>query len=60
MTVTIRRIAARSTRHATEDDGQGLVEYGLILTLVAVASVAALQSLVGPLGDAIQSPLGVF
>lgn len=36
---------------ANEEDGQGMVEYGLILALVAVAAIAVL----GPLGKQIKA-----
>jgi len=33
------------------DDGQALVEYGLILTLIAILAVSALAVLGGKVGD---------
>ena len=33
-----------------EEDGQGMVEYGLIIALVAIAVIAALSALGGGLG----------
>jgi pilus assembly protein Flp/PilA len=38
-----------TTTRLTAQEGQGLVEYGLILLLVAIAAVVALTALGGPL-----------
>ncbi|MEZ4521002.1 MAG: Flp family type IVb pilin [Thermomicrobiales bacterium] len=35
-----------------DEEGQGLVEYALIIALVAVASIGALQLLTGDIGTA--------
>jgi pilus assembly protein Flp/PilA len=34
-----------------EDEGQGLVEYALIIALVSIVLVVALQTLAGGIGD---------
>jgi pilus assembly protein Flp/PilA len=36
----------------TEDDGQGLVEYALIIALVAFAAVVAMQTLANDINNA--------
>jgi len=42
------------------EEGQGLVEYALILVLVAVAMVAALQALTGGLNNAYSYAVSQF
>lgn len=49
-----RIVAWRMSRKATEESGQGLAEYALILALVALGCVAAL----GMLGEAIRDSPG--
>jgi Flp pilus assembly pilin Flp len=39
-------------------EGQGLVEYGMILTLIAVAAIAALVTLGGSITSSITSSAG--
>jgi Flp pilus assembly pilin Flp len=46
---TFRAIAA--ARHLREQRGQGLVEYGLIVSLVSLVLVVGLLSLSGELGN---------
>ncbi|MFO7820346.1 MAG: Flp family type IVb pilin [Halanaerobacter sp.] len=41
-------------RLVKEEDGQGMVEYGLILALVAVAVIAVLTTMGGNIGDIFQ------
>ncbi|NLC11291.1 MAG: Flp family type IVb pilin [Firmicutes bacterium] len=38
-------------RFVREEEGQGMVEYGLILALVAIAAIAILGTLGSTLGD---------
>ena len=40
-------VFARATETATNEDGQTMVEYGLILALVSIAAIAAV-TLLGP------------
>lgn len=42
MSNRLRSLVARVQAHLTDEDGQGLVEYGMILSLVAVLCVGAL------------------
>ncbi|NLJ86338.1 MAG: Flp family type IVb pilin [Firmicutes bacterium] len=42
------------TRFNKNDEGQGMVEYGLILALVSIAAIAILYALGGDLGDILQ------
>jgi len=44
-------ITTRMLGRFGNDDGQALVEYGLILTLIAVLAVSALAVLGGKVGD---------
>lgn len=48
-------------RFFVEEDGQGMVEYGLILGLIAIIAIAALTATgqsVGDIFDAIKTKLG--
>ena len=40
---------------ASEEDGQGMVEYGLIIALVSVVLIAVLTTLSGSLNDIFQA-----
>jgi pilus assembly protein Flp/PilA len=40
-------IAAWLSKFETEEEGQGLVEYALIIVLVSIMAIAALQTLSG-------------
>ncbi len=44
-----------AVRLRNEEDGQGLVEYGLIIALVAIALVVALGALSGGIGNVFAS-----
>lgn len=44
----------------TEDEGQGMVEYGLILALVAVGAVGLLYTLGGNVSSTLQSIVDAF
>ena len=41
-----------------EEAGQDLVEYGLLVSLVAVAAVASMQSLASAISDVFSSAVG--
>jgi pilus assembly protein Flp/PilA len=47
-------------RVLVDDSGQGLVEYGLILTFVAVAAIAALVSLGGGINGTLSAISGAL
>ncbi len=51
----ISKDAARKANESTDEEGQGLAEYGLILALVAVLCVAALQALQGGISGTLAS-----
>lgn len=42
-------------RSHTNEDGQGLAEYGLILALIAIVCIAALSSLAGGIDGTLSS-----
>jgi pilus assembly protein Flp/PilA len=48
--VNVSKLLALVTR-ATDDDGQGLAEYALILGLIAIVSIIALLFLGGQISD---------
>ncbi len=50
----ISKVAAYAAYKARDEEGQGLVEYGLILALIAVVCIAALTTM----GGAISTKLG--
>lgn len=43
------------TRLLTHDDGQDVIEYGLLLALIALGLIALMPGLGGQLGDAFRS-----
>jgi pilus assembly protein Flp/PilA len=43
-----------------DEEGQGLVEYGLILALVSVVAIAALTALGGGVGGVLNEVTGAF
>ncbi|MDP4109465.1 MAG: Flp family type IVb pilin [Bacillota bacterium] len=43
----MKKLVSKTAGFLSEEDGQGMVEYGLILGLIAVAAIAALVAL-GP------------
>jgi len=45
ITARIAQIASQLTRRVRSQDGQGMVEYGLIIVLVAIAVIVALTAL---------------
>lgn len=47
---TILLLNAEELRHADREEGQALVEYGLILALVAIVCVSLLLALGGRIG----------
>ena len=49
---TLNKVAAMQTR-TTDEEGQGLAEYGLILALIAVACIVALTALGGGIAGAL-------
>ncbi len=50
---TLTKVASMQAR--TDEEGQGLAEYGLILALIAVVCIVALQALGAGIGGALDS-----
>ena len=48
------------TRFMLDEEGQGMVEYGLILALVAIAAIATLQLLGGGVDTILQTVVDKF
>ena len=56
-----RTAAALDSRTVTEDEaGQGLVEYGLILVLIAVVTIGVLTALGTSIVDILNNVAGAF
>lgn len=53
-------IALIESLKVREDEGQGLVEYALIIALVSVALIGALGLLAGGITDAFDSVIGAL
>ncbi|MGH3260912.1 MAG: Flp family type IVb pilin [Trebonia sp.] len=51
MTIWLKRLRARSATLFSEDVGQGLTEYALILALIALVAIVALTFLGGGVAD---------
>ena len=54
----INELVLRLTARMTEEEGQGLTEYGLIIALIAVACVAALGTLSGGIQGTLEAITG--
>jgi len=50
---TLSKVAAMQSH--TDEEGQGLAEYGLILALIAVVCIAALSGLAGGINGTLSS-----
>jgi pilus assembly protein Flp/PilA len=55
---TINSFVLRVLARVQDEEGQGLTEYGLILALVAIASVAALTGLGTKIGSTLSNVSG--
>lgn len=56
----VRAFAFKLRQGTEKEDGQGLVEYGLILTLIAVVCAAALSGLQGAIDACYDTIASVF
>jgi Flp pilus assembly pilin Flp len=54
LSLGLHRVRRHATRFAQEEDAQGLVEYALILGLIALGVLVAMTFLAGGIGDAFE------